>query len=423
MLGAACAPSESDPAPAAAPAGGPVELTWLMSEDPQTSGMAEVAEAYNAAQARARVTILPTGGTYEDKLRTMLAAGTPPEVARLNDDLLASYACRNNCRPMEEFLTRQKVKRDEFFPNQWRLPVYQDRTYAMIAGYQPQVIWVNVDLFQSAGLKVPAVPYRSNEWTWDDFVAAARQLTSRQLGPDGQPLVFGTNVLHSWYGYWVHGNGGEVLTPDHKRFALSQPSGYEPLQWIADLIHKHKVHPHQRYTGQSGNSGNNLFLNGRLGMLAGGGNWNTYRTQISSFQWDIVPYPKGAARRGHTATPLLFMIPTGTAHPEDGFAFLLNLVSDDAQKVVAAKGFRMPPKKAQATSGLWLRPELPPKNQRLWAEAMEGAQWEPQIPQREKLRQVYRPALTPIWDDNRPAREAMREVEAACNAVLAEACA
>jgi hypothetical protein len=54
---------------------------------------------------------------------------------------------------------------------------------------------------------------------------------------------------------------------------------------------------------------------------------------------------------------------------------------------------------------------------------MEGAQWEPQIPQREKLRQVYRPALTPIWDDNRPARDAMREVEAACNAVLGEACA
>jgi hypothetical protein len=54
---------------------------------------------------------------------------------------------------------------------------------------------------------------------------------------------------------------------------------------------------------------------------------------------------------------------------------------------------------------------------------MEGAQWEPQIPQREKLRQVYRPALTPVWDDNRPAREAMREVEAACNAVLAEPCA
>ncbi|HEV2124540.1 MAG TPA: hypothetical protein VGW38_17435, partial [Chloroflexota bacterium] len=61
-------------------------------------------------------------------------------------------------------------------------------------------------------------------------------------------------------------------------------------------------------------------------------------------------------------------------------------------------------------------------NQKLWVEAMDGAQWEPQIPQREKLRQTYRPALTPIWEENKPARDAMREVEAACNAVLQESC-
>jgi ABC-type glycerol-3-phosphate transport system substrate-binding protein len=107
---------------------------------------------------------------------------------------------------------------------------------------------------------VPTVPYRSSAWTWDDFVAAARQLTSRQVGPDGQPLVFGTNVLHSWYGYWVHGHGGEVLTPDLKKLGLALPSGHEPLQWIADLVHKHRVHPHQRYTGQSGNSPSSLFV-------------------------------------------------------------------------------------------------------------------------------------------------------------------
>ena len=408
--------------PAAAPVQGTVELTWLMSEDPKTSGMEEMAEAYNAAQQRHKVTILPTGGNYEDKLKTLITSGSAPEVARLNDDLLASYACRANCRPIEEFLTRQKVNKDEFFPNQWRLPVYQNKTYAIISGYQPQVIWVNTDLFQKAGIRVPTVPYKSSEWTWDSFLDAAKKLTSAQQTADGSPQVFGTNVLHSWYGYWVHGHGGEVLTPDTKKFALAQPSGYEALQWAGDLINRHRVHPTIAYTGQSGNSASNLFLNGRLAMLAGGGNWNTYRTQISGFQWDIVPYPKGKVRRGHTATPLLFMIPTGTKYPEQAFSFLMHLVSDDAQKILAAKGFRMPPKKSQANGPLWLRPELPPKNQKLWAEAMEGATWEPQIPQREKLRQTYRPALTPVWEGKQSAQDAMRAVEAACNAVLQEPC-
>jgi multiple sugar transport system substrate-binding protein len=421
-LAAACGGEATGPAAAPTPQPGTVELTWLMSEDPVTSGMQEMADAHNAAQQRVKVTILPTGGNYEDKLKTLLASGTAPEVARLNDDLLASYACRGSCRPIEEFLGRQKVNKDEFFPNQWRLPVYQNKTYAIISGYQPQVIWVNTDHFQKVGLQVPTVPYRSNEWTWDNYLDAAKKLTSAQLNPDGTPQVYGTNVLHSWYGYWVHGHGGEVLTPDLKRFGLALPSGYEALQWAADLINKHRVHPTVAYTAQSTNSASNLFLNGRLAMLAGGGNWNTYRTQINSFQWDIVPYPKGKARRGHTATPLLFMIPTGTAYPEQAFGFLLHLVSDDAQKILAAKGFRMPPKKAQAAGPLWLRPELPPKNQRLWAEAMEGATWEPPIPQREKLRQTYRPELTPVWEGKQTAQEAMKAVEPQCNAVLQEPC-
>ena len=421
-VAAACAKQTAEPTtPATTPAQGPVELTWLMSEDPKTTGMEEVANAYNAAQHAATVTILPTGGNYEDKLKAMLAAGTAPEVARLNDDLLASYACRGNCRPMEEFLTRQKVNKDEFFPNQWRLPVYENKTYAIISGYQPQVIWVNADLFQKAGLKVPTVPYKSNEWTWDDFLDTAKRLTSAQQAADGSSQVYGTNVLHSWYGYWVWGYGGEVLTPDHKKFGLSLASGYEPLQWEADLIHKHKVHPTIAYTAQSGNSASNLFVNGRLAMLAGGGNWNTYRS-ITAFQWDIVPYPLGKVRRGHTATPLLFMIPTGTKYPEQGFSFLLHLVSHDAQKILGAKGFRMPPKKAQANSNLWLRPDLPPKNQKLWAEAMDGALWEPPIPQREKLRQTYRPAQVPVWEGTQTAKDAMQSVEAACNAVLQEPC-
>ena len=129
----------------------------------------------------------------------------------------------------------------------------------------------------------------------------------------------------------MHGNGGEVLTPDTKKFALLQPSGYEALQWASDLINRHRVHPTTAYTAQSGTSATNLFINGRLAMLAGGGNWNTYRSQVTSFQWDIVPYPKGKARRGHTAAPLLFMIPTATKYPEQPFSFLMHLVSDDAQ--------------------------------------------------------------------------------------------
>ncbi|HXI16367.1 MAG TPA: hypothetical protein VNM48_08340 [Chloroflexota bacterium] len=82
----------------------------------------------------------------------------------------------------------------------------------------------------------------------------------------------------------------------------------------------------------------------------------------------------------------------------------------------------MPPKKAQANGPLWLRPDLAPKNQKLLPEATEGATWKPQIPQREKLRQAYRPALTPIWQGIHSAMDALGAVEAQCNAIVQEPC-
>ena len=88
----------------------------------------------------------------------------------------------------------------------------------------------------------------------------------------------------------------------------------------------------------------------------------------------------------------------------------------------ASRAVKSQAKKAQASSNLWLRPELPPRNQKLWFDAMDGALWEPPIPQREKLRLTYRPAQVPVWEGKQSAKDAMQSVEAACNAVLQEPC-
>ena len=331
-------------------------------------------------------------------------------MARLNDDLIASYACRKSMAPLDEYLGKARLKKDDFFSAQWRLPMYEGKTYGIAIGYIPQVLWVNLDHFQKAGVKVPAVDYKGNEWTWGDYLEAGRKLTSAP-GPDGISQQYGTVALHSWAGYWPWGNGADALTTDKKRFGYTQPAATEALQWVAGLHLKHKVAPPIAYIRAQGQDALTLFSQGRVAMLGGGGNWATLRQRAANLTWDIVPFPKGKARRGHTSSPLLFMLPAGTSTAERGFDFLLHLVSDDAQKIIGAKGFRMPPKKAQVEK-YYLRPDLPPRNQKLWLDAQEGASEEPQIPQREKLRNTDYPGLEQIWSGEKTAGDAMRGVEA-----------
>lgn len=418
---AACSVGSTAPQTApSAQSGPPGELSWWMSEDPSSSGMQEVADAYNATQKAIKVSITPQTSGYEDKLRAALAGGTPPDLARLNDDLIASYVCRGSCRPLEEYVSRAKIKKDEFWSAQWRLPTYQGKTYGIAVGYVPQVMWVNVDHFQKAGVKVPTVAYKSDEWTWNDYLDTAHKLTSP---PESDTISqqYGTVALHSWAGYWPWGNGADAVTPDKTRFGYTQPAAYEALQWVADLHLRRKVAPPMTYIRTQGQDALTLFSQGRVAMLGGGGNWATLRQRAASLNWDIVPFPKGRVKRGHTSSPLLFMIPQGNNTADLGFEFLMHLVSDEAQKIIAARGFRMPPRRAQAEK-LYLRSDLPPKNQKLWLDAQEGATEEPQIPQREKLRQTYYPALELIWSGEKTAMDSMRSVEAQCNAVLQEPC-
>ena len=71
-----------------------------------------------------------------------------------------------------------------------------------------RVVLYRKDLFDEAG-----VPYPRNDWTWDDFLAAARKISDPQRGIYGVGL--GRGKHESWY--WVTflwSAGGDVLTYD-----------------------------------------------------------------------------------------------------------------------------------------------------------------------------------------------------------------
>jgi multiple sugar transport system substrate-binding protein len=424
LVASACQRRPALPEPIMTPSSSQIRpgmLSWMFSEDPKNTGMERASQIFQEQYPQVRIEILHVPSAYEDKLRAMLAGGQAPDVARLNDDYVAHYACRNLVQPLNDFLIRDKVRREEFFDAEWKACDWEGKTWALAIGFTPQVMWVNVSLFQRVGLPVPTVPYISMLWTWDDYLAAAKRLTL-DIDGDGQVDVWGTSILHSGsaYLYFPMGNGADVLTPDLKRFGYTEPRAYGALQWIADLIHVHKVHPPIEIFRQV--SGLDLFQQGKVAILGSAGRAALFRQNITSFEWDIVPIARGLVRRGHTSTPLLFMLPRDGRQHDTAWAFLYWLTSNPAQESIAQKGDRMPPRKAQAASSLFLDPALLPRNQRLWLDANEGASWEPKHPQREKIRAIYRPALQPIWTGEKTARQAMEEVAPAVNAVIAEPC-
>ena len=81
-------------------------------------------------------------------------------------------------------------------------------------------------------------------WTWDEFVAAAKQLTFTR---DDGTQVYGFTASSKWgaveYYPLMYIDGGRILSADGTQFVQNQPEGVSALDKLASLALEHKVTP------------------------------------------------------------------------------------------------------------------------------------------------------------------------------------
>jgi multiple sugar transport system substrate-binding protein len=223
------------------------------------------------------------------------------------------------------------------------------------------VVYYNRDMFERSG-----VPRPTDDWTWDDFLHAARVLTRDTRGGGRvDQYGLGTEVSIFRLAPFVWQNGGELVdsTQAPTRLTLDAPAAREAVQWFVELQTKHRVVPDA--VEEKAESSESRFLNGRLGMFLNSRRGvPTYRT-ITSFDWDVAPLP----RRRHRAGILhadAYCMPRATKNKAAAWALVEFANSPDGQRAVAASGRTVPSLRLLAESPAFLRPDTPPRNSRVF---------------------------------------------------------
>ncbi|MBV7337626.1 sugar ABC transporter substrate-binding protein [Chloroflexi bacterium TSY] len=234
------------------------------------------AEAYPAIQAE----YMPISD-FSNKMKTMAAAHTLPDVFYLDSAMGPEWAALGATIPLDDYFDRD-LNLEELGEDFLALSgEFQAQHWMLCNAQGPMGFYYNMDTFDEAGLDYPTA-----DWTWDDMLEAALQLTKRE---DDRVERFGLSI--SRYPSFVFQNGGNYLDEARRTCTLDQPAAVEALQWVADLYSLHKVAPMPADLQLQPTT----FQNGRIAMAWGDGPWSIgaggYRD--AEFRWDVVDVPRG----------------------------------------------------------------------------------------------------------------------------------
>ncbi|MDQ3702064.1 MAG: sugar ABC transporter substrate-binding protein [Chloroflexota bacterium] len=340
---AACAGFRDAATPSSSAGSGtlPAELSWMgwsMEQEFLTPAYEEAAAGFATKHSGSKLVLLPTA-EYRQKYTTLVAAGTPPDAADMHwQQHVRDVGPAGLALDVSPYLKKDPYPKDYLG---WDPYAWQKKQYAVPSAVQGTGLFYNQGLFDEAGVKYP-----DDDWTWDQFVDAARRLT--KPGGDDNSTIWGagdqggTNV--GWMNALFHAFGGGFFTPDYRATRFMDKETLEAMEFRATWGPRLKI----ARNVPGGTSGQ--FTGGRMAMVISG-SWfvaNVKRATTSALNtgrvpWDVAPLPRGPKRHGGLTAELGIGIPAGAKNPDASWLAVRHLTSREGLLPFARIGRYIPP--------------------------------------------------------------------------------
>ncbi|MGV9379606.1 ABC transporter substrate-binding protein [Nonomuraea sp. NPDC003707] len=268
-------------------AGGPVEITiWHGQEDNSAKSIEKLVARFNQSHPDVKVKTESGGATADGmlpKLTAALASDAYPDIAYLYGSWAPNIARNPKTADLTEVVKDPAINWQDFWAGERESVTVNGKVIAFPAVVDNMVVLYNRKLLAKAGVEAPGP-----DWTWDDFRAKAKQVTSAKDGVFGAtwPISGGEEAV---WGLWpmLWQAGGDILTPDHKKAAFNSAAGQQALGRLRDMA----VVDKSVYLDSSpAEKGQKLFESGRLGMFMTGP-WVLPDLQAAKVDYGVAQLP------------------------------------------------------------------------------------------------------------------------------------
>ena len=264
-----------------------VTLTWWTGQADQAETILEgLAREYEKAHPNVTIKVSSGAPSTEDllqKLSASFAGGNYPDVSYA----FGSWASRLEASKRTLDITKQVSdpavdwKGFSEAARQTAQPTGK-RTIGFPAVVDNISLIYNTKLFADAGVAVP-----TEDWTWDDFRAAAKRLTVPSKQQYGYAYSVSGSEETTWQ-FWPHlwQRGGEVLSADQRNATFDSSAGVEALTFLRDMARTDR----SVYLDQTDTKFGQLFAGGRIAMITSGP-WQLYDLKTAKTAYGVVRLP------------------------------------------------------------------------------------------------------------------------------------
>jgi multiple sugar transport system substrate-binding protein len=268
-----------------------ITLEWWSWSPEMKEKNQQIIDKYESEHPNVTIEItMMSASEYWPKLRIRANQGNLPDIFGISSATLEEWAEDGLLRNLDEFINSDNTK-NQFYSNlldSTKEIAGGEHYYALPFALVTTNLYYNKDMFDAAGISYP-----TDDWTWDDFRAAAKALT---LDKDNDGTIdqwgFWFYGRYTQIESWVYANDGYLIDRDTMKYAPNA-NAIEALKMLTDLVLVDKVAPPQK--DMASFRQRDIFAH-EMAAMSVEGSWNVDNNRNHSdpdMRWGIAKIPLG----------------------------------------------------------------------------------------------------------------------------------
>jgi multiple sugar transport system substrate-binding protein len=260
-------------------------LTVDIWDNNQLDGLQQIADEWTEESGvEVKINVI-TWDEYWTLLEAGASGGEMPDVFWMHINEAQKYMSNDQLLNLDSYIEADdKIDLDNYYEGIVDIYSYDGSQYALPKDHDTIALLYNKAIFDKYG-----VDYPTNDWSWDDYIAAAKAITEVGAADGVYGTAMNTNDgQDGWYNF-IYDFGGTLISDDQKTSGMDDPNTIEAMTYLADNLFP--CMPEQDKMAET--DPDVMFQSGIIGMMLQG-SWmvNTfYQAENSAdYAWAEIPY-------------------------------------------------------------------------------------------------------------------------------------